>query len=386
MTEPSLPAFRQICLMGSSSALRTIATPVAWSSFRPSAPSSFFCAFSSTVPPPATIPSSTAALVALSASSMRCFFSFCSTSVGAPTLITATPPASFDGLGLARALHDRGVVLGDGHAARLAQLLDLGLVELEAEVFAYDLAAGKDGHVFEHRLAAVTETWSLDGDSGEGTAQLVDDQGRARLALDVLGNDQQRLALLDHALEHGEQVLDRGDLAVRDQNERLLEDRFHAVGVGDHVRGHVATVELHAFDHLELGGDRLVVLDGDDTVLADLVHRVGDEISDRLVLAGDRRHVGDVLVALDRNGKPLDLIDHSIDGLLDADLELHRVGARGDVAEALADHGLSEKSRRGGAVTGHVVGLRRHLTQQLRAGVLHRVLELDLAHDRDAVV
>src|SRR6266478_6118213 len=54
--------------------------------------------------------------------------------------------------------------------------------------------------------------------------------------------------------------------------------------------------------------------------------------------------------------------------------------------EALADHGLSEKSRRGRAVTGHVVGLRRHLTQQLRAGVLHRVLELDLAHDRDAVV
>ena len=45
-------------------------------------------------PPPGTIPSSTAALVALRASSILSFFSFSSVSVAAPTLITATPPAS----------------------------------------------------------------------------------------------------------------------------------------------------------------------------------------------------------------------------------------------------------------------------------------------------
>ena len=45
------------------------------------------------VPPPATMPSSTAALVAFRASSMRSFFSFISVSVAAPTLMTATPPA-----------------------------------------------------------------------------------------------------------------------------------------------------------------------------------------------------------------------------------------------------------------------------------------------------
>ncbi len=46
-------------------------------------------------PPPGTMPSSTAARVALSASSTRAFFSFISVSVAAPTLITATPPTSF---------------------------------------------------------------------------------------------------------------------------------------------------------------------------------------------------------------------------------------------------------------------------------------------------
>ncbi len=47
------------------------------------------------VPPPDTIPSSTAARVAFNASSMRSFNSFNSVSVGAPTLMTATPPANF---------------------------------------------------------------------------------------------------------------------------------------------------------------------------------------------------------------------------------------------------------------------------------------------------
>ena len=49
---------------------------------------------SNAVPPPATIPSSTAAFVADKASSILSFLSFISTSVAAPTPITATPPAS----------------------------------------------------------------------------------------------------------------------------------------------------------------------------------------------------------------------------------------------------------------------------------------------------
>ena len=45
-------------------------------------------------PPPGTMPSSTAALVACIASSTRSFFSLTSTSVEPPTRMTATPPAN----------------------------------------------------------------------------------------------------------------------------------------------------------------------------------------------------------------------------------------------------------------------------------------------------
>ena len=46
-------------------------------------------------PPPGTIPSAIAALVALMASSKASLRLFISASDGAPTRITATPPASF---------------------------------------------------------------------------------------------------------------------------------------------------------------------------------------------------------------------------------------------------------------------------------------------------
>jgi hypothetical protein len=74
------------------------------------------------------------------------------------------------------------------------QLEGGGVLQLEADLLGDDLTAGEDGDVLEHRLAAVTEAGSLDGDRLEGATDLVDDQGGQGLALDVLGDDQQRLA------------------------------------------------------------------------------------------------------------------------------------------------------------------------------------------------
>ena len=54
------------------------------------------------------------------------------------------------------------------------------------------------------------------------------------------------------------------------------------LGVVDEVGRQVAAVELHAFDDVELVVQALAVFDGDDAFLADLVHRVGDDLADRL--------------------------------------------------------------------------------------------------------
>ena len=77
------------------------------------------------------------------------------------------------------------------------------VLELDAEVFADAPAAGQDGDVLEHRLAAIAEAGRLDGGDVQRAAQLVHDQRRQRFAFDILGDDQQRLAHLGDLLEHG---------------------------------------------------------------------------------------------------------------------------------------------------------------------------------------
>ena len=52
------------------------------------------------------------------------------------------------------------------------------------------------GDVAQHRLAAIAEAGGLHRADVEHAAELVDDQGRQGFALDVLGDDQQRLARL----------------------------------------------------------------------------------------------------------------------------------------------------------------------------------------------
>ena len=60
----------------------------------------------------------------------------------------------------------------------------------------------------------------------------------------------------------------------------VLEHDLHRLLVGDEVGGEVAVVELHPLDEFEGRLHRLGLFDRDRAVLADLVHRVGDDVAD----------------------------------------------------------------------------------------------------------
>src|SRR5690606_27383376 len=96
--------------------------------------------------------------------------------------------------------------------------------------------------------------------------------------------------------------------------------------------------------------------------------------------------LGDLVLAADVAAEALELLHDGLHGGVDAALEVHRVGAGGDVAEAGVHDGLREDGRGGGAVTGDVRSLRGDLLDHLRADVLELVLELDLLGDGDAVL
>ena len=104
-----------------------------------------------------------------------------------------------------------------------AQVVQRRLLQGQADLLGDHGRAGQDGHVLQHRLAAVAEARRLDGRDLDDAADGVDHQGGQGLALDVLGDDQQRLAGLGDALQHRQQVADVGDLLVVQQDVRLFQ-------------------------------------------------------------------------------------------------------------------------------------------------------------------
>ncbi len=260
------------------------------------------------------------------------------------------------------------------------------VLELDAEIFRDQLASSENRDVLEHRLAAVAEAGSLDGGHFEATAQLVDNERCERLALHVLGHDQQRLARLHDRLEHGEHRLQSGELLLVQQHEGVLELGHHLLSVGDEVGGEISAVELHAFDDLDFGVERLGFLDRDHAFIADFLHGLGDHLADFGVAVGRKRaDLGDLGRRADLFRPLFDVFHHRAHCDVDAPLEIHRIHAGRHGLGAFPDDRLREHGGGGGAIAGHVVGLLGDLAHHLRAHVLELVFELDFFGDRYAV-
>src|SRR6267378_3614216 len=236
--------------------------------------------------------------------------------------------ASLDQLLVAGAVDDGGVLLGCLNLLGATEVLQRRVLELETQLLADHGAAREDGHVLEHRLAAVAEARRLHGASLQDAADVVHHQRGECLALDFLGDDQQRLAGLGDLLQDRQQLADRRDLLVVQQDIRILEHANLLLGVVDEIRRQVAAVELHALDEVELVLQRLAVLDGDHAFLADLVHRIGDDLADVGVrVGGNRADLGNLLGGGAGLGDLLQLLDHGDHRLVDAALQVHRVHA-----------------------------------------------------------
>src|SRR5215468_8361474 len=170
-----------------------------------------------------------------------------------------------------------------------------------------------------------------------------------------------------------------GQLRFVDQDIRILHLDPHLFSVGDEIGRDVAAVELHALDHFELRLERLCFLGRDHALVADLLHRIGDETTNLCIAVGrDSADLGDLLVRGDILGVLLKISDNGLDRKIDAALEVHRVHAGGDSLGSFPDDRVSEHGRCSRTVAGLVGGLRGDLAHHLRAHVLELVFELDL--------
>ena len=153
------------------------------------------------------------------------------------------------------------------------------------------------------------------------------------------------------------------------------------------MRAQVPFVELHALDQIDGRFEGLALGDGNHAVFADLVHRLRQPLADLEVLVrGADGHLLDLLAGLDRGAHVLELCHDRLDRHVDALLDLHRVGAGGDILEPLLENALGQDRRGRGAVAGHGRGLRRDFLDHLGPHVLIGVFQLDFLGDAHAVL
>src|SRR6266480_4694220 len=293
---------------------------------------------------------------------------------------------AFDVRGLAGAFDDRGVILVNGDLLGAAEILQLYVLQLDAEVLGNGLAAREYGYVLQHGLAPVAEARSLHSAALQRAAQLVDHEGSQGFAFDFLGDNKQWLADLGDVFEQGKQVLHRADLLFVDEDACVFKHTLHALGISHKVGREIAAVELHPLDYFQLRLHRLGFLDGDDAILADLLHGFGNDAADLFVVVRtDRADLRDHL-ALNVLVELLDFLDGNFDGALDAALEGHRTCACCHCLYAFAENGLREHGCGGRAVAGNVRGLGSDLAHHLRAHIFERVLQFDFLCNGDAIL
>src|SRR6267143_979579 len=288
---------------------------------------------------------------------------------------------------LASAADDGGVLLVDHHLLGATEHGERDVLELDAEIFRDRLAAGQDRDVLQHGLAAIAEARGLDGRDLEAAAQTVDDEGGESFAFDVFRNDDQRLAALHHGFQQRKQFIQLRKLLFVDQDVGIFHFNAHLIRVGDKVGRDVAAVELHAFDDLEFGLERLGFFNRDDALVADLLHGVGEEFADfGIAIGGNGADLSDFLVRGDLLGVLDEVGDHGVNSQVDTALEIHRVHAGGNRLGAFTDDGRGQHGRGGGAVASRIRRLGGHFAHHLGAHVIEFVLKLDFLGDGDAVL
>ena len=109
-------------------------------------------------------------------------------------------------------------------------------LEIQANFFRDYCAAGKDGDIFEHCLAAITEARCLTGSYFNNATQVVYHQGCQGFTLNIFGNNHQRLASFGDIFQQRQQLANIGDLLVYQQDKRAVLFGAHVLLVGNEVR------------------------------------------------------------------------------------------------------------------------------------------------------
>ena len=144
-----------------------------------------------------------------------------------------------------------------------------------------------------------------------------------------------------------------------------------------HVRRYIALVILHAFGHLKGGLEGLGFIDIDDSITADLIHCIRNDLAD-LFRSGRNGSDGlDVFRSLDFLRTLQQIFCNCLSCLIHTFAHQNRVGSLVYCLQTIGNHGLSQKSSSSRAVTCSLIGVICCFIDQLSTHVLELVFQFD---------
>ena len=220
--------------------------------------------------------------------------------------------------------------------------MKVGVFKLDTRFVGNKRAAGERRDIAKHFLATIAKAGRLDRYAVERTAKLVYNEGGKRLGLDIVGNNKKFKSGRYDFFEQGKDFLNIGNLVIGDKNDGVVQNGFHLFGIGAHVRGSVAAIELHALGKRKVRRHGLGFLDGNNSVAAYLFHSLADKRADRFVGCGYGRDLLDSGFSVNGLAYGFKMLDCGSRCFFDAFAHDHRVCARRNVFEPLANDSLSE--------------------------------------------
>ena len=230
------------------------------------------------------MPSATAALVACTASSMRCLRSLASISVAAPTLITATPPASLASrsCSFSRSQSESVVSMSCRSCAARSATASAdpppSTIVVSSLVTVTRRAVPSTSRPTSDSLSptsadttsapvTIARSWMnalrrspKNGDLTAATVNVLRIALTTRVDSASPSTSSATISSgffgLEHLLQQRQQVGQRGDLLPDQQDVGVLQNGLAGLRIGGEVGRDVALVELHAVGVLELGGQR----------------------------------------------------------------------------------------------------------------------------------
>ena len=276
-------------------------------------------------------------------------------------------------------VNDGGVIFADNNLVARAEHLDGSLLQFQTCILADYQTTCQGSDILQHSLATVTKARSLDSTDLQLCTQTVYNQCGQCLAIYILGNNQQRTTALNGGFQDRKEVLQVADLLVIYKNVRILHYTLHLLGICYEVGRQITTVELHTFYNTDGSVTALSFFDGDNTVLANLLHGVSQKLTNLGVVVGTNGSnlLNLLIVVTYLLCLLLNVGNNGSGSLVDTTLQVHGVGACSNVFQTFTYDSLSQYGSGCCSVTGIVTSLAGNTLYQLSTCILEGVCQLD---------